>query len=160
MQKYSLQGKEYDGCIYLAVIYTIIFFSLAVWIIIDQPLILLPLKLVLVLIPGIMIYMVVGSHKSFILVPIKKELLRNMIENILKNLSSRLKEHNRLQDLVGELSVLKEFDKNKADFKDLYSIIEKEGILPVMVKLLKELSVDPKIVENIEKDVIPLLFSS
>ena len=75
MQKYSLQGKEYDGCIYLAVIYTIIFFSLAAWIIIDQPLIHLPLKLVLVLIPGIMIYMVVGSYKSFILVPIKKELL-------------------------------------------------------------------------------------
>lgn len=84
------------------------------------------------------------------------------LEEIAKHMSGKIKDHPKVNDLIRRLDASGLFEGQDDDTNQvskLQDTIKKERMLPELTELLGELSADPDIIENIEKHIIPLLFS-
>ena len=84
------------------------------------------------------------------------------LEEIAKHVSGKIKNHPKVNDLIRRLDASGLFggqDGETNQVSKMQETIKKEHMVPELAELLGELSADPDIIENIEKHIIPLLFS-
>jgi hypothetical protein len=88
-------------------------------------------------------------------IPIDEEKLLQ----ISQNLADTIKENVTLKDIVEKIDLSQIKDVDDVNLESIYKVLEDENLMPVIENLLVMLNKDPSIVDNIEKTILPLLFS-
>ena len=84
------------------------------------------------------------------------------LEAIANNISEKIKGNSKFKEIIAKLDNSSLFEgKNDGtnQINTLQDNIKKDNLIPDLANILGELSKDPEIIENIEKDIIPMLFS-
>lgn len=90
------------------------------------------------------------------------DISNNKLEEIAKNISGKIKSNPKLKEIVAKLNNSNIFDEKNEDSNQITKLqdnIKNDDMIPDLANVLGELSNDPEIIENIEKVIIPLLFS-
>ncbi|MHA1755695.1 MAG: hypothetical protein ACTSVV_02915 [Promethearchaeota archaeon] len=85
------------------------------------------------------------------------DLNEKKLENIASNISTFIKENPKMKTIIDQ--ILTSNKKENLNIEDLYEFIEKKNMTPILMDLILELSNNPDVIENIEKIIIPMLFS-
>ena len=88
-------------------------------------------------------------------IPIDDEKLHQISEN----LADSIKENMVLKDLVEKIDLSQITEAGDVNLESIYEVLKDENMISVIENLLATLNGDPSIVENIEKTILPLLFS-
>ncbi|MFX0101137.1 MAG: hypothetical protein ACFFCS_16295 [Candidatus Hodarchaeota archaeon] len=90
------------------------------------------------------------------------DISNHKLEKIAESISGKIKSNAKLKEMITRLANSGLFgDKSDGSnqVSKLQDNIKKENMVPDLAGIIAELSKDPEIIENIEKDIIPLLFS-
>ena len=90
------------------------------------------------------------------------DISNHKLEKIAENISEKIKGNSKLKGIIAKLdksNIFEEKVDNSNQVSKLQDNIKNDNMIPDLVSILEELSKDPEVIENIEKDIIPLLFS-
>ena len=88
-------------------------------------------------------------------IPIDDEKLQQISEN----LADSIKENAILKDLVEKIDLSQIAETDEVNLESIFNVLKDENMISAIEKLLATLNEDPLAVENIEKTILPLLFS-
>ncbi len=81
------------------------------------------------------------------------------LQKIASIISEKIKDDPNIKQIIETLSTSYKEEDNKQIFPALRKLLEHDDIVPLIEQILSELGNNPDIVENIEKKVLPILFS-
>ncbi len=81
------------------------------------------------------------------------------LQEIFNGLTEKIKNNPILLDLVHGLSNKGQNETQNVDFQKVFSLLMEEGNKPLIEKLFAELGNNSEIIENVEKKILPILFS-
>src|SRR5271157_2136030 len=81
------------------------------------------------------------------------------LQRIASALSDDVKEDSRVKNILEKIGQAFEPQENQNSFENFFMVLERENIIPLVEELLISLGENPAIIENIEKKILPILFS-
>ncbi|MHA1680619.1 MAG: hypothetical protein ACTSUE_06390 [Promethearchaeota archaeon] len=80
------------------------------------------------------------------------------LENIVSHIAEKIRKNPKIMSLVENITSIDSAGDSVESIDDLYSILQDERFQPHLLELLQELGNEPAIIENIEKEILPILF--
>lgn len=81
------------------------------------------------------------------------------LQRIASALSDDVKEDSKVKIILEKISQAFEPQENQNNFEFFFTVLERENLIPLMEELLATLGENPAIIENVEKKILPILFS-
>nr|MDO8117235.1 hypothetical protein [Candidatus Sigynarchaeota archaeon] len=81
------------------------------------------------------------------------------LEEIFDQLTEKIKDNPTMNDLVNKLATDDQGESQSVDFPRFFKLLSDEKNIPLIEQLFAELGNKPEIIENIEKKILPILFS-
>ncbi len=81
------------------------------------------------------------------------------LQKIIPIISEKIKEDPNIKKLIETLCASYDEEDNRQVFPALQKLLENDDVIPLIEQILSRLGSNPDVIENIEKKVLPILFS-